>query len=82
MYLKDRCRCDIRVQRPQKHPSNVFRQIMLQIPVKLYGTTFMRSTLDNRYNGDRYRRDIRAQRPQKPQNNKYRLIMLQIPIKL
>ena len=45
-YLGDRCRCNIRVQRPQKPPSNEFRLIMLQIPIKLQGTTFMRSTLD------------------------------------
>ena len=48
-YLGDRFRCDIRVQRPQKPPSNEFQLIMLQITIKLLGTTFIRATLDTRY---------------------------------
>ena len=48
-------------------------------PKKLWGTTFIRSTLDTRYIGGRCRRDIRVQRPEKPPSIEIRLIMLQIP---
>ena len=77
-YLGDCCCRDIRVERPQKPPSKEFRLIMLQIPNKLLGMTFIRSIQDTRYLWDRCRHDILVQRPQKLLSNKTRLIFINI----
>ena len=77
-YLGDHCHRDIRVQRPQKPPSNEFKLVMLQISMKLQETTFILSILDTRYFRDRCSRDIRMQRPQKTPSSKTGLISINI----